>query len=93
MSGFHDSSGLDWRHNFRVSHPGNECPIVQAQVDESAVFERSSRCPKCETEGHMIGLAEVMACYDRSKNQIEQSEGAVFCPDRRFSAPEIIDDK
>src|SRR5882724_1239145 len=31
----------------------------------------------------MIGLAEVMACYDRSKNQIEQSKGAVGFSDRQ----------
>src|SRR4026207_764431 len=57
--------------NFCVGDAGNERPGVLAEVDQSSLFERSSRCPKCETEGEMIGLAEVMTCYDRSKNQIE----------------------
>ena len=33
-------------------------------------------------KGQVISLAKVMACYDRRKNQIEQSEGALFFPDR-----------
>jgi len=37
---------------------------------------------KCETKGQMISLAKVMACYNRSKDQIEQPEGAVGFPDR-----------
>src|SRR4029077_13627276 len=69
--------------NFCVGDAGNERPGVLAEVDKSSLFERSSRCPKCETEGEMIGLAEVMTCYDRSKNQIEQSEGAFCFPDRK----------
>src|SRR4030095_12574958 len=68
--------------NLCVGDAGNERPGVRAEVDKSTFFERSSRCPKCETKGQMISLAKVMACYDRSKHQIEQAEGAVGFPDR-----------
>src|SRR5438046_10347641 len=67
--------------NLCVGQPGNECPIVQTQVSESARFVRASRCPKCETEGEMISLAKVMACYNGSKDHIEQYEGAVSFSD------------
>src|SRR6266550_3869057 len=53
--------------NFCVGNAGDERPGVLAEVDQSALFERSSRCPKCETEGKMISLTEVMACHDGCK--------------------------
>src|SRR5207249_9596445 len=69
------------RKKLRVGQTGNERPIVQTQVSESARFIRASRRPKCETEGEMISLAKVMACDDGSENHIEQSERAIFFPD------------